>query len=64
MSAQTDLQHFLRLSSAQLSNRIKAEKAKLQANPATNSAQLLQMQMLEELLKEQIKNENTGGTAR
>ena len=64
MSSETDLQHFLKLSAAQLANRIKNEKAAQPTNLQTLSNRVQQMRMLEELLKEQITNENTGTATR
>jgi hypothetical protein len=64
MSSESDLQHFLKLSAAQLANRIKTEKAAQPTNLTTLSNRVQQMRMLEELLKEQITNENTGTATR
>lgn len=58
-SARSDLQHFLRLSAAQVRYRLDALEAK-----ETYSSRVARLRMLEELIKEQIPNENPGHSAR
>lgn len=58
-SARRDLQHFLRLSAAQVRYRLNALEAK-----ETYSGNVARLRMLEELIKEQIPHENPGHPAR
>jgi hypothetical protein len=68
-----DLHHFLRLAQMQLQHRIKETKtaAAAAAPPATKppsrGRELTRLQLLEELIKEQLPNDNIGaatGTSR
>jgi len=56
--ARRDLQHFLRLASAQVRHRIKAIESK-----ETYSVRVARLRMLEELIKEQIPNEDPRDSA-
>jgi hypothetical protein len=57
MSAEKDLEHFLRVAAMQIRHRLKSV-ASQEAGSEPYSERINQMRMLEELIKEQIPHED------
>lgn len=62
-SAEHDLRHFLRLALNQLRHRIKQVEAQTKTSTERPDSRALRLRLLEELIKEQVPNEDSGSAA-